>query len=168
MSEWNNAAHWSFGHGFWYTDPIEETKGLSEEQLFWVPHPKSLCALWHIGHIAHRERYHIGHFLQGYSEKESIPDKFDIFGVDWCSPQTVRERIDSADEVKDWFRKVRQQSHDFISGLAEEDYHRVPSSSDEGNSIAKVLFQTVGHTALHIGRIQMLGAMIDKSNERPC
>ena len=168
MTEWNDVAHWCFGHGFWYTDPVQEVRGLSEDQLFWVPSATSLCALWHVGHIAHRERYHIGCLLEGHSEKEIIPGKFDIFGVDWCSPETVRERVDSVDSVLNWSRQVRQSSHDFISKLDEKDFHVVPASSQEGNSIARVLFQTVAHTALHVGRIQMLRAMIEHKHERPC
>ena len=168
MSEWNQAMHWACGHGFWYTDPVDEVKGLTEEQLFWMPAPKALCALWHIGHIAHRERYHIGHLLEGYAESELIPDGFDMFGLVWCSPQTIRSRIERADSVMNWSREVRQTSHDYISRLQDEDYHSVPASSHEGNSVARVLMQTVGHTAVHIGRIQMLRAMLKNTNERPC
>ena len=168
MGKWNEATHWAFGHGFWYTDPVDELNGLSEDQLLWVPTPEALCALWHVGHIAHRERYHIGHFLQGYDESELIPDGFHVFGADWCSAATVRDRVQSPDAVFNWSREVRQASHDFISGLKDEDYHSVPPSSDEGNSVARVLFQTVGHTALHVGRIQMLRAMIEKVKERAC
>ena len=117
MSKWNEATHWAFGRGFWYTDPVNEVKGLSAEQLFWVPTPQALCALWHVGHIAHRERYHIGHFLQGYKESDLIPAGFEIFGPDWCSVEAVRCRIQKPDDVFNWSRDVRQASHDFISGL---------------------------------------------------
>ena len=143
-------------------------EGLSEEQLFWAPTSDCLCALWHVGHIAHRERYHVGHFLEGCAEAELIPEEFSIFGVDWCSVDTVRERVEKTDRVLDWAGEVREASHRYISSLKDEDYLTVPSSSDEGQSVARVLFQTVGHTALHIGRIQMLRAMIEETYERPC
>ena len=160
--------HWAFGRGFWYTDPVDEVDGLTEEQLLWIPTPKSLCALWHIGHIAHRERYHIGHFLEGHSERELIPDTFDVFGPAWCSTQAMSDKIESVDSVMDWARQVRQASHNYIATLDDEDYHSVPASSDEGSSVAQVLMQTIGHTAVHIGRIQMLHAMIEDINERAC
>jgi hypothetical protein len=168
MSKWNEAAHWAFGHGFWYTDPVSEVKGLSDEQLFWTPTPQSLCALWQVGHIAHRERLHIGHLLQGRDVNELFPNEFHIFGADWSPPQTVRNQIQSPFAVFDWMHKVRQASHDYISSLTDADFHSIPPSSIEHTSVAQVLFQTVAHTALHIGRIQMLRAMIEKNNERPC
>lgn len=168
MSTWNDVAHWAFGYGFWYTDPVEEAEGLTKEQLLWMPAPKSLCILWHIGHIAHRERLHIGHYLQGRSQSDLIPKEFEIFGTDWCSIETVRRQIGKPESVMDWFKAVRQSSHEYISNLGERDFLTIPPSSDEGNSIANVLFQTVAHTALHIGRIQMLRAMLENKNERAC
>ena len=68
MSEWKDLAHFLYGRGFWYADPLREIDGLTEEHLFWVPDPKSLCILWHVGHIAHRELVHIGQFLQGLGD----------------------------------------------------------------------------------------------------
>ena len=60
MSEWQDVFHFLYGRGFWYADPLREVAGLTEEQLFWTPDPKALCALWHVGHIAHRERSRVG------------------------------------------------------------------------------------------------------------
>ena len=65
MSEWNDLAHWMYGdvrsdRGFWYAHPLHEIRGLTEEQLYWVPNEGCLCMLWHVGHIAHRERLHYG------------------------------------------------------------------------------------------------------------
>lgn len=64
MSEWKEIAHFLYGWDFWYAhaDPFREIGGLTEEQLYGVPAPNSLCILWHVGHIAHRERLHIGRF----------------------------------------------------------------------------------------------------------
>lgn len=64
MSEWNDVAQFISGAGFWYSDPLREIKGLSEEQLFWVPGPQALCIFWHVGHIAHRERMHIAWLIE--------------------------------------------------------------------------------------------------------
>jgi hypothetical protein len=36
------------GDGFWYSHEIGETAGLTEEQLYWVPHKNLLCILWHV------------------------------------------------------------------------------------------------------------------------
>lgn len=63
MSKWNDVARFLYGPEFWYTDSIREIYGLTDEQVFWVPEPTSLCILWHVGHIAHRERFHICKFL---------------------------------------------------------------------------------------------------------
>ncbi len=167
MNNWNDACHWAFGHGYWYADPIDEVKGMSDEQLFWMPTPKSLCALWHVGHIAHRERCHIGHFLQGFDESKLIPFGFNVF-AGWNSADEIRENIESPEAVFEWMRDVRRMTHDYISSLTEADFHSVPPRSVQGNSVARVLLQTVGHTGVHIGRIQMLRAMLEEAKERAC
>ena len=87
MSEWHELAH--FMYNMWYADPIREIRGLTEEQLFWVPDEYNMCILWHVGHIAHRERFHIGRFLQNL-EGEIIPPEFEVFGPDWASVEDVR------------------------------------------------------------------------------
>jgi hypothetical protein len=94
MSEWNKLAHFLYSPEFWYADPLREVDGLTKEQLYWVPDPKNLCALWHVGHVAHRERLHIGRFLQGL-EGEIIPPQYEVFGPEWHSIGEVRESIDS-------------------------------------------------------------------------
>jgi hypothetical protein len=44
MSEWKELAHFLYGKGFWYADPIREIKGLTEEQLFWGTSDQELLA----------------------------------------------------------------------------------------------------------------------------
>lgn len=166
MSKWNELAHWMYGKGFWYAHPLWEVKDLTEEQLFWVPDPNSLCILWQLGHIAHRERVHIGQFLQGLDNV--IPLEFEVFGPDWCSVDDIRKSIDSVESVFDWVKDVREKSHEYIDTLKEEDFHRVVKLPDDEISVAHWLFITVAHGALHIGRIQMLRVMIEGTKERAC
>jgi hypothetical protein len=155
-ADMNDAFHWAFGRGFWYADPVAEMKSLSEEQLYWSPAPDIQCVLWHVGHIGHREDFHIQCLLKGRDEKEVFPDKWGIFSD--CPYEAVpfRNTFPEPGEITNWMRSVRARSHEFISGLKSTDYNSVPRSSFEGGSIARVLMQTVGHTALHIGRIQLL------------
>ncbi|MCK4352923.1 DinB family protein [candidate division WOR-3 bacterium] len=167
MSEWKDVAHFLYGRGFWYADPLREINGLTEEQLYWVPDPNSLCILWHVGHIAHRERSHIGIFLQGL-QPTIIPIQFEVFGCEWCSTEKVRQSVDSVESVFEWVREVRKKSHDFIVSLSEDDFHAIPPTSEEGLSVAHWLFITTAHTALHIGRIQLLRALIEGKHERVC
>jgi hypothetical protein len=157
------------GEGFWYAHPLQEVEGLTEEQLFWVPNPKSLCMLWHVGHIAHRERTHIGRFLEGL-DGEIIPAPFEIFGTEWCSVEELRQSIDSVDHVFEWVDEVRKASKAFIASLDEEGFYKVLPSSDfgEGFSVAHWLFITVSHGAVHIGRIQMMRAMLEGKYDRTC
>jgi len=84
MSAWNDVAHFMYGRGFWYANPQNELKGLIEEQLYWVPSPKALCILWQMGHIAHREQFHIGRFLLGQGSL-AIPPQYEVFGPEWAS-----------------------------------------------------------------------------------
>ena len=167
MSKWNDVARFLYGPEFWYTDPIREIYALTDEQLFWVPEPTSLCILWHVGHIAHRERLHIGGFLQGL-EGEIIPPQYEVFGPEWRSVDDVRRSIESVPTVLDWLREMREESRNYITSLNENDFHTVPPTSESGLSVAHWLFITVAHSALHIGRIQLLRALIEGTNERAC
>jgi hypothetical protein len=168
MSAWNDLAHFLYGRGFWYAHPLDEIKGLSDEQLFWTPEANALCALWHVGHIAHRERLHIGRFLQGLPLDGLIPRGFDVFGHEWCSVEETRASIPSVQSVLDWASDVRAKSHGYIGTLDEEAFHAVPPTSEDGLSVAHWLFITVAHGALHIGRIQLLRALIERTHERAC
>jgi len=152
----NDAFHWAFGRGFWYADPLAEVKDLSEEQLYWSPTPDIQCVLWHVGHIGHRECFHIQCMLKGRDEKEVFPEKWKLFFDCPYETHRFRNTFPEPREITGWVRDVRSNSHQFISQLKLADYNTVPRSSFMGNSIAQVLMQTVGHTGLHIGRIQLL------------
>jgi hypothetical protein len=167
MSEWHELAHFLYGREFWYADPIREIEGLAEEQLFWTPDPKSLCLLWHVGHIAHRERTHLGCFLQGVSEN-LIPARYEVFGPDWCAAEEVRRSIDSVTGVLTWVRETRAQSHAYLDALPEEAWHTVPAGSAFGLTAAQWIFLTAVHTAMHLGRLQLLRALLEGEHDRPC
>jgi hypothetical protein len=172
MSEWNDLAHWMYAdvrsdRGFWYAHPLHEVSGLSEEQLYWVPDENCLCMLWHVGHIAHRERLHIGRFLQGL-DGQIIPPRHEVFGAEWCPVRKVRDSVDSIDDVFNWVEDVRGQSIDFVRSLPDEDWHREPETSEFGLTNAHWVFLTVAHGALHLGRIQMMRAMLEDTHDRPC
>ena len=167
MSEWKELAHFLYGRGFWYADPLKEIDGLKEERLLWVPHPKALCILWHVGHIAHRERIHIGKYLQGLTG-DLIPPQFEIFGTKWTSVEDLRKSIASVDSVLYWVKEIRKKSHEFIDSLAPEDFHKVPQTSHHDYPISRWLFITTCHTAVHIGIIQHLRASIEGTHERAC
>lgn len=165
MSEWHELAH--FMYNMWYADPIREIRGLTEEQLFWVPDEYNMCILWHVGHIAHRERFHIGRFLQDL-EGEIIPPQFEVFGPDWASVEDVRRSIDSVQSVLDWVKEVRKESHEFIDSLADDDFHRRETVSEDALTVGHWLFITTVHTGVHIGRIQLLRAMLEGKQDRAC
>ena len=167
MQAWKDLAHFLYGRGFWYADPLREIDGLTEEQLYWVPDPNALCILWQVGHIAHRERLHVGHFLQGIGGP-IVPERYAVFGTDWCTSEEIRGSIDSVDGVLAWVRDVRGQSHEYVASLGAEDFHVVPQTSHNELSVAHWLFITASHTALHIGRIQLLRALVKGVRENPC
>ncbi len=172
MSEWKDLALWMFGdvrkrEGFWYSHQLYEIDGLTEDQLFWVPRTTGLCILWHVGHIAHRERLHIGRFLQGLTGT-IVPPPYEIFGAEWCSIEALRQSIGSVTEVLAWVQDVRKSSRDFIASLTAEDFQAVLPTSELDLSVGYWLFITAAHTALHIGRIQLLRALIEGRHERPC
>ena len=172
MSEWNDLAHWLYGdvkldRGFWYSHPLHEINGLTEQQLFWVPDERNLCMLWHVGHIAHRERVHIGKFLQGV-DQGLIPQQHEVFGPEWCSVQAIRDSIDSVRDVFQWVRNVRDDSTRFVQSVSDQDWHKVPSSSEFGLTVAHWVFLTVAHEAVHIGKLQLLRAMLEGKKDRAC
>jgi hypothetical protein len=168
MSQWNDIAHFAYGQGFWYADPIREIHGLSEDQLFRVPGANAMCILWQVGHIAHRERLHLGVFLQGFSASEVLPPARDLFGHEWCGAEEVRQSVESVADVLDWVREVREESHAYIDSLGEADFHVIPDTSENGLTVAHWLWITACHTALHIGRIQLLRALVEGTRERAC
>ncbi len=168
MSQWRDVARFLYGSEFWYTDPEREIHGLTDDQLLWVPGPKSLCILWHVGHIAHRERLHVGRFLQGYRQEDIIPPEYEVFGPEWRSVDEVRRSVASVAGVVEWVRSVREDSRRYITSLGEADFGAVPPSSEEGLSVAHWLFITVAHGALHIGRIQLLRSLVEDGEERVC
>ena len=67
-------------------------------------------------------------------------------------------------------RQARLESHRCIDALTADGLRR-PADSAAGNTdttVAHWLYITVAHTALHIGRIQMLRAMVEGGRERAC
>ena len=94
--------------------------------------------------------------LKGRDEKEVFPDKYAIFFDCPYDAERFRDTFPEPVDITDWVRRVRVLSHEFIQELKSADYNLVPRSSFDGGSIARVLMQTVGHTGLHIGRIQLL------------
>ncbi|TES92880.1 MAG: DinB family protein [Candidatus Cloacimonadota bacterium] len=173
MPDYKKLTHFLYGRGegekegFWYSHPLDDIDGLTEEQLFWVPSPNSLCILWQVGHIAHRERTHIGKFLQGL-QGTIIPSQYEVFGPDWCSTEKVRQSVESVKAALTWVSEVRGESHKYIESLTEDDFQAVPQTSPDGLSVAHWLFITTAHTALHIGRIQLLRSLIEGKHERAC
>jgi hypothetical protein len=159
--------HFLYGKGFWYANPLLEIRDLTERQLLWIPNPNSLCILWQVGHIAHREQYHIGVFLKG-EQPDSIPERYNVFGPEWASVDQITSSIDSIPNVFTWVGDVREESHRFISSLKPGDLSSVPPKAGDDLSIGHWLFITAAHTALHIGRIQMLRAMLEVKHERAC
>ena len=155
--------------GFWYTDVLREIRGLTEEQLFWVSNEKTLPIIWQVIHVTHRERYHLGRYLQGI-KGELMPSEFEAVGRDWCPMEKTRELIGSTERVLSWVRDVRGESRAFIESLSDADFLTVPEFTEEseGLSVAHWLFITAAHTALHIGRIQLLRALIECEKERAC
>ena len=172
MSDLKKIALWMFsnletGVGFWYSNYTHLIEGLSEEQLFWIPDPKKLPIIWHIGHIAHRERVHIGRFIQKL-EGRIIPPNYEIFGTDWWPVDEIRKSIDSVKNVIKWATEVRQESHKFISSLKNEEFYSVVETGEDIKNAAHWLFITTSHTALHYGKIQLLRALLEDEIDSPC
>ncbi len=168
MADWRQVAHFLYGEGFWYADPLRDVRGLSAEQLLWTPDAGSLCMLWHVGHIAHGERWHFGVMMQGLSP-EVIPPRYAIFRGRWAASDEVRQAIDSVEQVFTWVREVRTQSHAYIESLVDEAAWFAPVRTPDGElTVAHWVMITAAHTALHLGRIQMLRAMVEGEQDRPC
>ena len=72
------------------------------------------------------------------------------------------------ENVLAWVREVREQTHEYIESVSNGDFHEVPPTTAFDLSAAHWLFITTAHTALHIGRIQLLRALIENDYERAC
>jgi len=97
-----------------------------------------------------------------------MPSQFKVFGPDWCSAEEIRKSAESVQTVFEWVRDVREESHGYIASLSEKDFHNIPAKSAMGLSIGQWLFITTAHTALHIGRIQLLRSLVEGEFERAC
>ncbi|MCK4311149.1 MAG: DinB family protein [Candidatus Cloacimonetes bacterium] len=82
--------------------------------------------------------------------------------------EKLQKSIKSVKDVFSWVKDVRQSSHEYIESLKDEDYFSIPQTSEENLSVAHWLYITAAHTALHIGRIQLLRSIIENSKERAC
>jgi hypothetical protein len=82
----------------------------------------------------------------------------------------IRKSIESVESIFAWVRGVREQSRKYVESLSGGDFYSIPEFTEytEGMSVAHWLFITAAHTALHIGRIQLLRAMIEDEPERAC
>ena len=172
MSELKKIALWMFGdvktpEGFWYSHYIHIIDGLSEEQLFWIPDPKKLPIIWHIGHIAHRECTHIVNIIQRIKDN-IIPPGYEIFGADWWPVDEIRKSIDSVENIIKWATEVRSESQKFISSLNDKDFYSIIDTGEEDLSVAHWLFITTSHTALHYGKIQLLRSLLKNEIDSPC
>jgi len=169
MKDWKELAHFMYGRGFWYSDPLAEIRSLTEEQLLWVPGPKMLPILWQVGHIATREVLHVGCFIMGKSRDELTPAPYDVF-FEWSSVDEIRSEIDSVPDALRWVRETRESVHGWIDTLTDDDLGRVATDEepDGALTVAQWLAITTAHTAVHIGRIQLLRALIEETRERDC
>ena len=167
--EWKNLAHFLYGRGFWYANPLEEIRSLNDEQLLWVPTEGALPILWHVGHIATREAMHIGSFIMGLPQDELIPPECEVF-LDWSSVDGIRNETDGTAAVLRWVQETREAVHGWIDNLTEEDLQRIATDEepDGALTVAHWLAITVAHTALHVGRIQGLRAQVEGIKERAC
>ncbi len=172
MSELKKVALWMFGNvrtgeGFWYSHYLRLIDGLSEDQLFWIPDPKKLPIIWHIGHIAHRERTHIGKIIQKI-KATIIPPEYEIFATDWCPVYEIRKSIHSVKNVLNWVAQVRYESQKYIYSLKNKDFYSLVETGEDLLNVAHWLFITASHTALHYGKIQLLRALLKDEIDSPC
>lgn len=97
-----------------------------------------------------------------------IPEKYEVFGPDWCSVEDVRRSVGAVEGVFEWVRDVKAKTHDFIASLTDEDFRKPVVEDGSELTVAHWLFITAAHSALHIGRIQLLRALIEGKQERAC
>jgi len=151
--------------GFWYSHFARELRDLSEEQLYWAPRG-CLCSLWHAGHIAHREAVHFAQIIQGLPNP--IPAEYEAFGTDWCSPSALRASVPSVQAAMDWACGVRTETRRYLATLSEADLALPAKGDEDGLTVGHWVFITAAHTALHIGKLQMLRAMLLGAKDGPC
>jgi hypothetical protein len=70
--------------------------------------------------------------------------------------------------VVKWATEVRRESQKFISSLSDKDFHSIIDTDEDKLSVAHWLFITTSHTALHLGKIQLLRALLEDEFDSPC
>ena len=90
-----------------------------------------------------------------------------VFGADRAPVEEIRA-ASSTEDVLAWAREVREESLRFVDSLTPADLETVTPNAGDQLSTEHWLFITAAHTALHIGRIQLLRALIEETEERAC
>ena len=55
-----------------------------------------------------------------------------------------------------------------VPPLSDADWHQVAARSEFGMTVAQWVFITAVHAAMHLGRIQLLRALLEGEHDRPC
>jgi uncharacterized damage-inducible protein DinB len=147
-----------------YTMPwiIDTFEAISDERICIRPREHINSAGWIFGHIAVKERIHIAGFAQGFND---IPGEFHMFHGFPPPPteEQLREVIKSKETLIDYWRKVRQQTHEYLDRLSDADLKKVPEKSvirdgepNRDNPIREFFVMTIQHQNCHWGQLQII------------
>jgi hypothetical protein len=137
------------------------------DKYVWVPPRDDLNAPgWIMGHVAVTERCHVGMFVEGV---EDIPRE-------WLRVFRIHRRPSAEDllsvaapkrELVSYWRQVRQQTHDYLDRITDEDLQRTPENGLQppghdhaDTTVLQWMTMTIQHQNEHRGQLDIIGRLI--------
>ena len=127
-----------------HTEAIKTIEGLPQTAGDWVPGPdmNSICAI--ITHIVGAERYWIGDVAM---QDPSHRDRASEFRAQGLDDLELKQRLTTS---MSYVRKALQELN-----LSDLELSRTSPRDGSESSVGWALVQALGHTALHVGQIQL-------------
>jgi uncharacterized damage-inducible protein DinB len=136
-------------------------EAIPDTALYCQPHQGLNSAAWIFGHIATTERAHLGGFAQGIWD---IPKRYGI--LDSCASipteQELMDSIGSKASIISYWDSVREQTHEYLDALSDEEMKSLPGHMGEpfNNSPVREFFaMTIHHQNYHFGQLYQIAQM---------
>jgi len=153
-----------------YTMPviIRDFSAIPQDRLTWRPAAMTRCAAHIFGHMAVKERVHIGGFLAGVRD---IPDKYSVFhSLTHCDPteKQVLDAMGSRKELIAYWNQVRAQTHAYLDSITDAILKEVPQKTilprgdpNRENPAREWFVMTIKHQNMAGGEIHMIRRILE-------
>ena len=132
------------------------------------PKPYLNAPVFVFGNIAVKERVHSMHFNVGPYD---IPERFEPFhGFYEPTQAQLQEAMGSKQDLVDYWREVRAQTLDLLSGMSDADLKEVVPRTDSMDPKREPYVMSIMLQNLRYGELRLLSSIIENElleNEKP-